>query len=184
MILDDFSFGESSLSSEGMASDSVLYDTLLTERREILGAGEPSWVAAITSQELSFSVSQHSPSPRRTYLSVSYFSSEEFSLFGYNAFAVDLVDVVGSGELVVSVDGSFGRDVAVPINGDGMIISPFEYLGTTEPLDSLTSIRFRFYAVSEDFSAKIDNLRLVPELSSALLLGIGGLLVVSNRCRD
>jgi len=174
LLLDDFSSGGFSLASGSTTSNSGAFASPLTNQRTISGIGFPNWTITLTPEELAYTVDQLSPLPGRNYLNLAYTKSvSTFSILGFNAFAVDLSNVVGNGEFAVSVDGSAGRDIRVPVNGSGALSSPFSNLGTSHSLDSLTLINFRFIALSKDFSLSIDNVRIVPEPSSSLLFLLG-----------
>ncbi|MGD9418425.1 MAG: PEP-CTERM sorting domain-containing protein [Verrucomicrobiota bacterium JB025] len=184
LLLDDFSLGGFSLASDGTTSNSESFATPLTDQRTIAGLGFPDWTATLATEGLSINISQLNPSPGRTFIDIYYtLSSGTFSLLGYDAFAIDLSEVEGSGELRVSVDGSLGTDVRIPIDGSGTIVYPFSNLGTSQSLDSLTALEFRFYSVTGDFSLTIDNLRLVPEPSSSVLILFGAIPLLLQRRR-
>ena len=76
-----------------------------------------------------------------------------------------------------------GGDIRIPVNGSGTIVSPFSNLDSSQSLGSLTQMNFRFYAISDDFSVTIDNVRLVPEPSSSLLAIFGLLATVLHHRR-
>ena len=186
LLLDDFSSGSFSLSFGGTTSNSGPFGTPLTDQRTVTGVGFPNWTATLASGDLSYSVDQLDPSPGRNLLRINYFlSSGTFSILGYDAFAVDLSNVIGTGEFEVRVSGNPGGppDLIVPISGSGTVIYPFSGLETSLPLDQLDSITFRFSAISEDFSATIDNVRIVPEPSTSLLVGFGVASLLFQRRR-
>ncbi|MGE9269535.1 MAG: hypothetical protein ACQKBU_01925 [Verrucomicrobiales bacterium] len=132
LLLDDFSLGGFSLASDGTASNSESFATPLTDQRTIAGFGFRDWTVTVATGELSLNIAQVYPAPGRTYLNLSYtLSSGSFSLLGYDAFAIDLSEVVGTGEFSVSVDGSLGTDVRIPIDGSGTIVYPFSNLETS-----------------------------------------------------
>lgn len=184
LLLDDFSGVGFSLSSGGTTSSSGSFVTALTDQRTVSGVGFPNWTVTLLPEELRFNVDQVNPSPGRTYLNLNYSSSSgTFSLLGYNAFAFDITNVVGMGELVAFVDGAPSADVRLAISGSGTYVSPFSGLDTSQSLSSLTQMNFRFFAISEDFALTIDNVRIVPEPSSSLLLLLGGAATSMHRRR-
>lgn len=181
LLLDDFSSGAFALGFGGTTSNSGSFATALTDQRTVSGVGDPNWTATLSAGSLVYVVD--SISKGRNYLGMNYSSTGAFSILGYNAFALDLLNVIGTGELIVSVTGSGGNNIRVPISGSGTVISPFSFLDTSQPLDSLSAMNFRINAISEDFSVSIDNVRLVPETSASilLLLGAGGLALRRRR---
>lgn len=186
LLLDDFSSGAFSLSFDGATSNSGPFITPLTDQRTVTGVGFPNWTATLASGELAYSVDQLEPSPRRNILRINYYLSiGTFSILGYDAFAVDLSDVIGTGEFEVRVSGNPGAppDLIVPISGSGTVMYPFSGLETSSLLDSLDSVTFRFFAISVDFSATIDNIRIVPEPSASLLIGLGVASLLFQRRR-
>lgn len=184
LLLDDFSSSGFSLASGGTTSDVSSHVTPLTDQRIVSGVGPPNWTATLASGELLYTVDQLSPSPGRNFINLNYSSlSGSFSILGYSAFAVDLTNIVGSGEFIVFVDGAPGADIRIPISSSGTVISPFTNLDTTQSLDSLTQINFDFRALSEDFFVTVDNVRLVPEPSSMLMIGLASLLTTFRRRR-
>ena len=186
LLLDDFSSGSFSLASGGTTSNSAAFASPLTDRRTISGVGIATsiWAITLAPEELAYTANQLPPLTRPSSLSLYYSKTiGTFSILGYEAFAIDLRNVVGSGELIVSVSGSGGRDSVVPIVGSGTVISPFSFLDTTQSLGSISAINFRINAVSEDFSLSIDNVRLIPEPSSSLLIILGIASTALHRCR-
>lgn len=172
LLLDDFSSGSFSLGFGGLTSDSASFATPITDQRTVSGVGDPNWTATLGAGSLTYVVD--SLSQGRNYLAINYSSSGTFSILGGNAFALDLLNVVGTGELIVSVSGSGGNNLRVPISESGTVVSPFSFLDTSQSLDSLAALNFRINAVSEDFSLNIDNIRLIPEPSAFILLLLGG----------
>lgn len=185
LLLDDFSSGSYSLASGGTTSNSSAFTSPLTDQRTVSGVGFPNWTVTLTPEELRFNVDQVDPNPGRNYLNLNYtLSSGTFSLLGYNAFAVDVTNVVGIGEFVAFVDGAPSADLRFTINGSGTIVSPFSALDTSQSLSSLTRMNFRFIALSDDFSLSIDNVRIVPEPSSLLLSGVAAASLLFRRRRE
>lgn len=171
LLLDDFSTGSFSLSSGGSTSASGSFATPLTDQRGASGVGLPNWTAVLVPGEVGFDVNQLNPRPGRTILTLSYWTTAgTFSILGYDAFALDFGSVVGTGEMRVTVDGSGGREVRIPITESGTIVSPFSYLDTSQSLSSLTFMTFHVSATTPNFSTTIDNIRIVPEPSTFLLL--------------
>jgi hypothetical protein len=168
LLLDDFSSGAFALAFGGTTSNSGSFATVLTDQRTVSGVGDPNWTATLGAGSLVYVVD--SMSEGRNYLTMNYSSTGTFSILGYNAFALDLLNVIGTGELIVSVTGSGGNNIKVPISGSGTVVSPFSFLDTSQPLDSLSAMNFRINAISEDFSADINNVRLIPEPSASILL--------------
>ncbi len=184
LLLDDFSSGSFSLAFGGTTSNSGPFVTPLTDQRTVAGVGFPNWTATLASGDLAYSVNQLDPSPRRNYLNINYsLASGSFSLLGYDAFAVDVSNVIGSGEFVAFVDGAPSADIRFAINGSGTIVSPFAGLDTSQSIGSLSQMNFRFYAISDDFSLTIDNVRIVPEPSASLLVGFGVASLLFQRRR-
>lgn len=174
LLLDDFAVGSFLLTSESASLSSGIFVTEITNQRTIAGDGLPNWTVTLSQGLLNFNVNQVDASRGRTHLDLIYsLSSGTFSLTSYDAFAVDLFNVVGIGELVLSVNRGAGDDIRIPINGSGTLISPFSNVRTSQSLDSLTVISFGFSSISDDFSLSIDNVRVIPEPSSFLLLFIG-----------
>jgi hypothetical protein len=181
LLLDDFSSGAFALAFGGTTSNSSSFATALTDQRTISGVGDPNWTATLSAGSLVYVVD--SMSKGRNYLTMNYSSTGVFSILGYNAFALDLLNVIGTGELIVSVTGSGGNNIKVPISGSGTIVSPFSFLDTSQPLDSLSAMNFRINAISEDFSADINNVRIIPEPSASILLLLSAAGLVLRRRR-
>lgn len=182
LLLDDFSTGAFALAFGETTSDSASLASPLTDQRTVSGVGDPNWTVTLNTDSLTYIVD--SISEGRNYLTLNYSSTGTFSILGYDAFAIDLLNVVGTGELIVSVSGSGGNNISVPISGAGTVVSPFSFLDTSQPLDSLSAMNFRINAISEDFSANIDNVRIVPEPSAApLLIGLSAVSVLFQRRR-
>jgi hypothetical protein len=183
LLLDDFSTGSFFLErgDNGTASFSDSFATPLTDQRTINGVGFPNWTLTLGSGGLVYDVD--SLEEGRNYMYLEYSSSGTFSILGYDAFAVDLINVVGTGELIVAVSGSGGNNVRVPISESGTVVSPFSFLDTSRSLDSLSAMSFRFNTSSEDFSATIDNIRLIPEPSAPMMLLTVATVLIGRRAR-
>lgn len=182
LLLDDFSSGGSALASGAITSNSAPFITPLTNDRAVTGIGAPIWSSTFASGALDYVVSN--PRPGRHYLEINYSSVGTFSILGFDAFALDVVNVTGTGEFIAFVDGAptFGA-LRVPVTASGEIVYSFSELVTGQSLDSLAQMNFRFIPVSEDFSVTIDNVRLIPEPSSSLFLALGFSVSVLRRRR-
>lgn len=182
LLLDDFSSGSFALASGGITSNSEPITTPLTNERTVTGIGAPTWSSTLASEELNYLVSN--PRPGRNYLEINYSSSGTFSILGFDAFALDVANVTGAGELIVFVDGAptFGA-LRVPVAASGELVYSISEVVTGQSLDSLSQINFRFTPVSEDFSVTIDNVRLIPEPSSPLLIAFGVSVAIIRRRR-
>ena len=125
--LDDFSFGEFDLASGGTTTNSIPFSTLLTDQRTIFGIGFP-WTATLASEQLNYAASPRTPG--RSYLNLNYSSSGTFSILGYDAFALDVANVTGTGEFMVFVDGAptFGA-LRVPVTASGELVYARNYSG-------------------------------------------------------
>lgn len=182
LFLDDFSSGSFALASGGITSNSEPFATPLTNERTVTGVGAPTWSSSLASGELDYIVSN--PRPGRHYLEINYSSSGTFSILGYDAFAIDVANVTGAGDFIVFVDGAptFGA-LRVPVAASGELVYPISEVITGESLDSLSQMNFRFVPVSEDFSLTIDNVRLIPEPTSSLLVALGLSVTILHRRR-
>ena len=182
LLLDDFSSGTFSLGSGGVTSISQPYVTPLTNERTVTGVGAPTWSASLASGELAYVA--NNPRPGRNYLEINYSSSSTFSILEFDAFAIDVTSVTGTGELIVFVDGAPTFEaLQLSIAAPGEWVYPTSDLLTGQSLDSISQINVRFTPVSEDFGVTVDNVRLIPELSSSLFVAFGALVTTLRRRR-
>lgn len=182
LLLDDFSIGDFDLSSSGTASDSIPLSTPLTNERTVTGVGASTWSSTLASGELDYIVSH--PRPGRHYLEINYSASGTFSILGFDAFALGVADVTGTGEFIVFVDGAptFGA-LRIPVTQSGELTYLISEVVTDQSFDSISQMNFRFIPSSEDFSVTIDNVRLIPEPSSFSLVALGLSIAILARRR-
>lgn len=110
-----------------------------------------------------------------------------YSLAGYSGLGFDFTDVQGNGALIVelgSQSASYGPQAhRIPIITPGEVLVPNELMnfGTGGSIDSFNSMHVRFEAVTEQFSFTLNEIRLVPEPSTFVLMLVGALGMLARR---
>ena len=111
-----------------------------------------------------------------------------YSLAGYSGLVFDFTDVQGTGALIVELGGQSAANYGpqahrVPIIAPGEIMVPNELLnfGTGGSIGSFPAMHMRFEAATEQFSFTLNEIRLVPEPSTFVLMLVGALGMLARR---
>jgi hypothetical protein len=124
---------------------------------------------------------------------LSYSLGGPYSLLGSNAFELDFGRVSGVGSLIVELGGSsetFGADIFRNTidrgSSRGTLTVPFSDLNFLEgnTLGSFDELSFTFESVSEQFFFELNEIRVVPEPSSFLLIIMAGAFGLTRRTRS
>ena len=112
-IIDTFSEGSLLLSFRGerQAADSI--SSTLVDRRQVIGNGFSEWTASLDGSQpgLHYGVDLRSLPAGRNSLVLSYWNSAStIDLIGSSAFHLELSNIVGSGELFVTLNGNTAAD--------------------------------------------------------------------------
>lgn len=137
---------------------------------------------------VSFGVNGQSTGSGALHLGMSYSQGGPFSLLGYDAFELDFSSLSGTGFLIVGIGSPpdvYGPAThRVPLNSSGTVTVPFNLLnhGTSGAIDSFIALNFEFEAESQEFSFGLDEIRVVPEASTVLLVVLSaGTLLLRRR---
>lgn len=200
LILDSFTEGEHFLSLGGRTGTGMpITGPAVTNRSSTLSVREAAPGTTMTSTlsttagTLDFFVDGVSINSRPLNLRLGYrmISPLPFSFSGYSALEFDFSAMSGTGHLIVEL-GS-GSDIYGPethrilLNEPGTVLVPFDQLnfGAGGSVDSFLFMHFAFEAASEQFSFTLDEVRAVPEPSSAALMaGFGVFLLTARRRRE
>jgi hypothetical protein len=194
-VVDSFDSGSLFLSLDGVSGKALAVETpfgltrsaTLDTRRAPAGSVITATFDSSAGGSLSFFADRTASGEASGALvmSMSYWKGGPYSLDGFSAFEFDFGDVIGSGFLVVEVGSaaailgpSFHR---LTIDQAGVLTVPFDQLNVTDSsasLDFFHSLHFTFESDSDIFSFTLNEIRAVPEPSSALLalVGMGALM--------
>lgn len=186
LIVDSFTEDDFFLSTEGFGSQNSMVSSPFGSRRFSSISSRiaaPGTVITTTLDSNAGTLTSlfdgQSTSTSRLNFQATYFQGGPFSVLGYDAFEFDFSALAGTGFLIVEL-GS-GSDTYGPatnriaIDSPGTVSVPFSELnfGTGGAIDSFLAIHFVFEADSEMFSFTLDEIRVVPEPSRALLTLVG-----------
>jgi hypothetical protein len=106
-----------------------------------------------------------------------------FSIATYDAFDLQIPELVGSGYLRVTVNGQpLVASLPEVITQPGLLHYPFNYMTIHSYESPIESVQFYFYPLTSNFSMGLDEIALVPEPCGALLLLSGaGILAMRRR---
>ena len=198
LVVDTFAIGSHSLSSSsGNWAHADIVDSALGSTRgtRIYGqyVGDGSYINSSVDGVFGsltgsfFGSSLDAAFPLALY--VDYFGGGPFSVSGASGFEVDFPLVQGSGFLLIELgikSNPFGPDkVRIPVNQPGTIFVPIESVNIGAPwtAESFLSSRFVFEAKSAEFSFILDEIRIVPEPTTGILLLTAGIWYLSRRKR-
>jgi hypothetical protein len=185
VILDSFSDGYFRLHDSGATSNESPISSSIVTDRGASGVGIGQWSAAViaSSDILTYSIVDGSPSPGRYYLGIGYtHASGSFSLLGYDAFEFSIARVVGAGFVEMAIGASLPSErVRIAFDSPGVLIYPFSDLNNTNSLEDVTLLSFRIIPDSTEFSVTMDYLAVIPEPSMGALLTIGFALAGKRR---
>lgn len=122
-------------------------------------------------------------------LCVIYSKDGPYNLLGYTGFVFDFSVMSGAGTLLVELgSGSaiYGPSARrITLNGPGEVFYSFADLnfGSGDSVDFFFAMHFAFEARSPEFSFTLDEIRLVPEPSGALLTLAAGAGLLARRRR-
>jgi|GEM_PF-2486363 len=187
LVVDSFTESAFMLETGGLSGDASAITSPLGETRS---AGittrflAPGTILSSTldtgmDESLTFTVNGTSTSQSMPLdLRASYFGGGARSILGFSDFELDFSSLSGQGNLIVELgsqsipDGNTNR---IALGSPGLLSIPFNQLnfGTNGSLGSFLALHFTFEAVSDNFTFELDEIRLVPEPSSAVLLGLG-----------
>ena len=177
-VLDSFSSGSFSLSDSGSDTDTDLITDGLFDERWVMGHSMGNFNATLAPENgmMTYGVSLRA-NPTRGELLVLFYSNlknRAVNLTGATGFTLDVTGLLGSGEILVSLNGTSRFATPVPITSAGVFFYPMENTGNIIPLDSVNQVSIQLIATSADFSITLDRIAVVPEPSTGLLLGLGG----------
>lgn len=131
---------------------------------------------------LNYSISG-SPSPGQR-LAISYSpDSGLLNLMGFSHFVVSVHDLVGTADLYVLYRGSSNQllpEIPITIDSSGDYFIPFSYMGVDDPF-SPSSVLFRVFPTSDDFSITLSSVGVIPEPSSGLMIALGATALILRR---
>jgi hypothetical protein len=197
-VVDSFDQGPFNLTLQNYSESNNVNLPLGLERYSTIGARRAALGTILSSSldtttgQVSFLVSGPSSFPNPWSfldLRMSYSQGGPHSIAGYAGFVFDFSQMIGAGALIVELgSGSaiYGATThRLPLTGAGETFYSFDDLnfGPGGSVDSFHVIHFIFEAHSEQFSFTLDEIRLVPEPSVALL-GLSGCALFLRRSRQ
>jgi hypothetical protein len=197
-VVDSFDQGPFNLTLQNYSESNNVNLPLGRERfsristREAAQGTSRSSTLNTTTGQLSFVVSGLSTFPNPwafLNLHMTYSRGGPYSMAGYTGFVFDFSQMIGAGALIVELGGGtlYGAStIRLPIDGPGEVFYPFASLnyGNDSPsIDSFSALHFVFEAHTEQYSFTLDEIRLVPEPSVALL-GLSGCALFLRRRRQ
>lgn len=119
---------------------------------------------------------------------IQYSDGGAFSLVGYSALELDVAVIAGTGRLIIelgSASDTYGPEAKRILLSTGTITVPFSELnfGATGSLESFQAMHFVFEATSDDYSLLVNEIRVVPEPTSVLLMASGVMSLMAMRRR-
>ena len=185
LILDSFSEGDFDLSYGGGQSDiDIISGEFLDSRRAVANTGSNFTAKLVTgSGVVHYTVDLRSMPQTDVLLSLIYTKQDRssLSLLGVHGFALKIVGLRGLGELKVYLDGGSRNSITIPFTSTGNLFYSLADAGNTLPLNDVHQIGFQIIAKSPDFSIMLDQITVVPESTSVMWLGIGGILWAIRR---
>lgn len=196
MVLDSFTEDDFALSLEGNSSAvseitsplGSLRVSRISTREAVAGTILTSTLSSFAGN-LSFLADGGSNSSILLNLQISYRSGGPFSIAGYDIFQFDFSQLQGQGNLIVELgnqSGFYGPTAQrISLSSSGIVSVPFDQLnfGSGGSVGSFSSLHVRFEAVSPEFSFTLEEIRLVPEPSALLLVGVAGMALSLRRAR-
>ncbi len=192
-MVDTFDQGGFSITGSNPVDETV--NLPLAQRRvaSFIVAGGAS-VTTLTSTlnsstgKLTFIVNGSSPLPNFPLsLQLVYAGGGPYNITGCTDFILGFSQLSGVGSLYVqlgSAEGTAGiHRVDLTAPGDVLFSVPDVKLSPGQPLDGFDVLRFVFEARSTEFSFTLDEIRLVPEPSGALLALVAGAGLLARRRR-
>lgn len=189
---DDFALslaGEISAVSEITSPLGSLRVSRISRREAVLGTVLSSTLLSSLGN-LSFFAEGGSNSFIPLNLQISYRNGGPFSIMGYDHFEFEFSQIQGQGNLIIELGNP--SDIYGPtahrlsLSSSGIVSVPFDQLnfGSGGSIGSFSSLNIRFEAVSPEFSFTLEEIRLVPEPSALLLVGVAGMALSLRRARS
>jgi len=187
VIIDDFTSGSYAISNNTPTSDLSPITSVVSNNRWSRGSGSINWASSVDNSLgiLTYTLTlprSDAPSPT-TGLSITYSNSESnLNLAGFDAFFVNVSNVIGTGVIYAFEGPSRSLDDLIPVAfaGAGQLYIPFANMDAVNTVDP-NSITFRIVPQSADFSVSLTSITLVPEPSVAFLLVLGASSLLLRR---
>lgn len=197
LVVDSFTEGEFMLSLGGDTSANSAVASPLGARRAVsisnrLVAPGSTITSTLDADvgSLSFYVNGQSTGNSPLRLSISYSEGGPFSLLGYDAFEFEFSSLSGTGFLIAEIgspSATYPSETTnrIALGSPGAVVLPFSDLnfGNNGSIDSFHVIHFVFEAESQEFSFGLDEIRVVPEASTMLLIAFGAGSILLRRRR-
>jgi hypothetical protein len=184
--VDSFSEGEFYFEGEISARVQESISSPLVDSRIMSAVGLGTWSVRLVpgSGFLAYEATEYVPSGRGFSVALHYTRSGSlWSIEEYDAIELDFVSVTGSGLLQISVSTSdMDNVVEVPVTSPGILRYPVSYLAASS-LNDITAMDIRLSPDGGNFSFHLNQIGVVPEPSSCLLLGASFLLLGLFRWR-
>jgi hypothetical protein len=176
LILDSFTEGRVNLSDDNQQTDIDILSSGILRYRDIYVSGLGDYTATLVtgSGVLNYTVALRGQ-PLDNRMAMIYRNPDQspFSLLGTDGFVITVTNLVGSGELVVSLDGRGGHStIPVRLSGSGDIFYPVSNISGVYDLNQLSRVSFNFIALSPDFSITLSEVSAVPEPSATVLFSL------------
>lgn len=120
------------------------------------------------------------------FIGIGYVAGGPYSILGFSAFEFEIASLEGRGNLVIELGGETlpnANTIRVPVTESGTLSVPFDQLNFSSGADlgAFGGMHFEFEAASEEFSFTLDEIRIVPEPSVALLFVVGAIGMLHRR---
>lgn len=178
MILDSFTEGSFDLRHSGLSTDISSISGPLANLRSVNASGG-NWQVTLAegTESIVYSSGGLGSRPYSDWINLNYRNDNNLiNLIEYNAFRFDVSSIQGNGFVAISASPTSSMDIVmISINDAGFLYFSFADVATSMSFEELTRINIRIYASSPDFSITLNEIAVVPELSSLLLLGSGAI---------
>jgi hypothetical protein len=186
VIIDDFSTSPYSIGTSMLSSDISPITSPIADSRWVNGNGTQVWSSLVNAGTgtLNYSVSGI-PSPGQRLGIVYSRDSGLLNLTGFSHFVVSVQSLAGSADLYVLYRGSSSQilpEMPITISSSGDYFIPFSHMGVSDPF-SPSSVHFRIFPTSDDFSITLSSIGVIPEPTSALMIALGTFAMTLMRRR-
>lgn len=186
VVVDDFSTGSYSIGSSAFSSNTSSITSTIADSRTSTGSGSQCWASSI---DVNIGLLQYSvtgePAPGQR-LSILYANDDgNLNLAGFSHFFLDVSSIMGTADIFVLFRGAHDRissEIPFNLSESGQFYIPFTYMGVADP-SSPSSVVFRIFPTSDDFSITLSSIAVIPEPSSAFMIALGALSIVVMRRR-